>query len=369
MNPLTKAAKNLAYPTNNPIGDLVRSHLASPASDIVNGMLAIGALLALVGLTPVVLIWLERKVCAHFQARLGPMRVGWHGLMQPLADGIKLMFKEVLKPEGADTFLFFLAPILPATGTFLVLTVIPFDHHLQLADLDAGVLFVIAASGLGIFGVLLAGWASNNKYSLLGGIRAGAQMISFEISLALIMLLVVLLSGTASLREIVLSQQGTIFDWWLFKFPLFGAAAFVMYLISSTAELNRGPFDIVEAESELTGGFTTEYSGISFAMFFLAEFVNMFASAALAATFFLGGFLAPQFGFAPLDQILNSVPGVIWFFLKSYAIILCYMWFRWTFPRPRVDQVMILEWKVLLPINLFLLSMGGLFMAMGWILP
>lgn len=353
--------------STNFLGDLIRAHFAPPASDIINILLAIFALLAVVALTPICLIWLERKVCAHFQARLGPMRVGWHGLLQPLADGIKLLFKEVLKPEGADTFLFFLAPILPATSSFLVLTVIPFDHHFQVTDLDAGVLFVIAVSGLNIFGVLLAGWASNNKYSLLGGIRSGAQMLSYEISLALIMLLVVLLSGTASLREIVLTQQGTVLDWWIFKFPVFGALAFVMFLISSTAELNRGPFDMVEAESELTGGFTTEYSGISFAMFFLAEFVNMFASAALATTFFLGGFLAPRFGVPGLDGLLASVPGSIWFFLKAYGIILCFMWFRWSFPRPRVDQIMALEWKVLLPINLGLLTLGGLFLGLGWI--
>ena len=358
---------NTLYPSNNPIGDLVRASFPAPTSDLVNGVLAIGAILALAALTPVCLIWLERKIAGHFQARLGPMRVGWHGLLQPVADGIKLIFKEILKPEGADSFLFFLAPILPATGSFLVLTVLPFDHHLQVTDLDAGVLFVIAASGLGIFGVLLAGWASNNKYSLLGGIRAGAQMISFEISLALIMLLIVLLSGTASLRDIVLSQQGTIFDWWLFKFPVFGVVSFIMFLISSTAELNRGPFDIVEAESELTGGFTTEYSGISFAMFFFAEFINMFVSAALATTFFLGGFLAPQLGIGPIDLLLNQVPGFIWFFIKSYGVILIYMWFRWTFPRLRIDQIMILEWKVLLPINLLLLAIGGIFIALGWI--
>ena len=355
------------YPPNNPIGDLVRTLVPAPFSDVLNGGLAIFSLLALASLTPVVLIWLERKVAAHFQARLGPMRVGWHGTLQPVADGIKLMFKEILKPEGADTFLFFLAPILPATASFLVLTVLPFDHHLQVTDLNAGVLFVIAASGLSIFGVLLAGWSSNNKYSLLGGIRAGAQMISFEISLALLMLLIVLLSGTASLRGIVLAQQGTILDWWIFKFPLFGLVAFILFLISSTAELNRGPFDIVEAESELTGGFTTEYSGISFAMFFFAEFVNMFVAAALATTLFLGGFLAPQMGWGMLDRLLGAVPGFVWFFAKTYGVIFIYMWFRWTFPRLRGDQLMVFEWKVLLPMHLFLLAVAGFFITMEWI--
>ncbi|MDH3348874.1 MAG: NADH-quinone oxidoreductase subunit NuoH [Desulfobulbaceae bacterium] len=355
------------YPTTNGVGDFVRSMLSAQSAELVNNVLAIIAILMVVALSPVVLIWLERKVAAHFQARLGPMRVGWHGMLQPMADGIKLIFKEVLKPEGADSFIFFLAPILPATASFLVLTVIPFDHHLQVTDLPAGVLYVIAVSGLGVMGVLLAGWSSNNKYSLLGAMRSGAQMISYEISLAFLMLLIVLLSGTASLREIVFSQQGTVMDWWIFKFPVFGFIAFVLFLISSTAELNRGPFDIAEAESELTGGFSTEYSGISFAMFFLAEFVNMFVAAALTTTFFLGGFLSPQFGIAPLDQVLNMVPGFIWFFLKSYVVIFIFMWFRWTFPRPRVDQLMDLEWKILLPLNLLIMITGGIFVGMGWV--
>jgi len=353
------------YPLHNPVGDLVRAHFPPQLAEGINMLLSIGAVLLLVALTPMCLIWLERKVCAHFQARLGPMRVGWHGLLQPLADGLKLLFKEVLKPEGADTLVFFLAPVLPATASFLTLVVIPFDHHMQVVDLEAGVLYVIAVSGLGILGVLLAGWGSNNKYSLLGGMRSGAQMISYEISLSLIMLLMVILNGTASLREIVLAQQGTVLDWWIFKFPLFGFMAFCLYLVVSTAELNRGPFDIAEAESELTGGFSTEYSGITFAMFFLAEFVNMFVAASLATTFFLGGFLAPQFGVPGLDRLLEAVPGLAWFFLKAYGVIFLYMWFRWTFPRLRVDQLMALEWKWLLPANLVLLVTGGVYVALG----
>jgi NADH-quinone oxidoreductase subunit H len=355
------------YPATNAIGDFVRATLPGPLAELANIMLAVLAILSLVALTPMVLIWMERKVCARFQARLGPMRVGYHGLLQPLADGLKLVFKEVMKPEGADSLLFFLAPILAATASFMVLMVIPFDHHLQVTDLNGGVLYVIAVAGLGVIGVLLAGWSSNNKYSLLGAMRAGAQMISFEISLVLLMLLIVLLAGTGSLREIVFSQAGLLWDWWIFKFPLFGFAAFVLFLISTTAELNRAPFDMAEAESELTGGFTTEYSGISFAMFFLAEFVNMFVAAALTTTFFLGGFLAPQFGLPPLDRLLDAIPGFIWFFLKSYSIIFIYMWFRWSFPRPRVDQLMNLEWKVLVPANFALLLVAGVFVALGWV--
>ncbi len=364
MNPLQT---NTLYPVQNSIGDMVREIF--PASAVyINGFITIISLLMLVSLLPVFLIWLERKVAAHFQARLGPMRVGYHGLLQSTADGLKLIFKEILKPEGADTFVFFLAPILPATATFLVMTILPFDHHMQVADPAGGVIYVIGISGLSILGILLAGWASNNKYSLLGAMRSGAQMISFEISLALIMLLIVMVTGTASLREIVLSQQGTILDWWIFKLPVLGSIAFIMYMISSTAELNRAPFDISEAESELTGGFATEYSGISFAMFFFAEFVNMFVSAGIATTLFFGGFLAPQIGIGFLDSVLDFLPGFFWFFLKTFLIIFLYMWFRWTFPRLRVDQLMYLEWKMLLPANILLLMVGGVFLALGWIL-
>ncbi len=364
---MNQLSTDTLYPVHNGIGDMVRSFFPESAV-YLNTIITITSLLLLVSLLPVFLIWMERKVAAHFQARLGPMRVGYHGLLQSSADGLKLMFKEILKPEGADTFVFFLAPILPASATFLVMTILPFDHHLQVADPAGGVIYVIGISGLSTLGILLAGWASNNKYSLLGAMRSGAQLISFEISLALIMLLVVMVTGTASLREIVLSQQGTVLDWWIFKLPILGLIAFLMYMISSTAELNRAPFDISEAESELTGGFATEYSGISFAMFFFAEFVNMFVAAGLASTFFLGGFLAPQIGIGFIDAFFNVIPGFFWFFMKTFFVIFLYMWFRWTFPRLRVDQLMYLEWKMLLPANLLLLMVGGVFMAMGWTL-
>jgi NADH-quinone oxidoreductase subunit H len=364
MNPL---ATEMLYPVHNAIGDLVRHHFPGVAN-YVNGFLTLISLLLFVALLPVFLIWLERKVAAHFQARLGPMRVGYHGLLQSTADGLKLLFKEVLRPAGSDRFVFFLAPILPASAAFLVMTILPFDHHLQVADPAGGVIYVIGISGLSTLGILLAGWASNNKYSLLGAMRSGAQMISFEISLALIMLIIVMVTGTGSLREIVLSQQGTILDWWIFKLPILGFVAFIMYMISSTAELNRAPFDISEAESELTGGFATEYSGISFSMFFFAEFVNMFVAAGLATTFFLGGFLAPQIGIGAVDSVFVLIPGFAWFFAKTVLIIFLYMWFRWTFPRVRIDQLMDLEWKMLLPANLLLLMAAGGFLAMGWIL-
>ncbi len=353
------------YPLQNGIGNMVRS-LFPESAFLINPALGLISVVILVSVLAAFLILLERKVVAHFQIRLGPMRVGYHGILQPLADGIKLLFKEILRPKGSDSFTFFLAPILPLTATFLIMVIMPFDHHLQLADPAGGVLYVLGISGLTVLGILLGGWSSNNKLSLLGAMRAGAQMISFEISLALIMLLIVMLSGTASLRGIVLSQQGLIFDWWIFKLPFLGILSFIMYLVASTAELNRTPFDLAEAESELTAGYHTEYSGMGFAMFFFAEFVNMFISAGLATTFFLGGFHPPLIGIPAVDGLLNILPGFLWFFGKTFFIVFVYMWFRWTFPRVRVDQLMYLEWKMMLPANLLLLMLGAVFMVLGW---
>ncbi len=357
------------YPVNHPIGDLIRSVLPPTAAAFVNGALAVAVICGLVTVTAIFLIWLERKVCAHFQARLGPTRVGPFGLLQPIADAIKLLMKENIRPRSVDALAYFMAPLLPITGSFLVLVVMPFGANLQVADPEAGMVYVTAVSGLGILGILIGGWGSNNKYSLLGSMRSGAQLFSYELSMVLCMLLVVMASGTASLRGIVLSQQGTILDWWIFKLPVAGFLAFAVYLISSTAELNRGPLDLSEAESELTGGFHTEYTGISFSMFFLAEFVNMFASAGLGATFFLGGFLAPQFGIGPIDQVLALIPGVLWFFAKTYVLIFLYMWFRWTFPRLRIDHLLSLEWKFLLPVSMANLLLAATMVTFKLILP
>ncbi|HKP95560.1 MAG TPA: NADH-quinone oxidoreductase subunit NuoH [Fibrobacteria bacterium] len=357
------------YAVNHPVGDLVRRLLPGPWAAVANGAIAVAVIAGLVTVSAIFLIWLERKVCAHFQARLGPTRVGPMGLLQPVADAIKLLMKENLRPRGVDGLAYFLAPLLPITGSFLVLAVMPFDHDLQVVDLEAGVVYVVAVSGLGILGILIGGWGSNNKYSLLGSMRSGAQLFSYELSMVLCMLLIVMASGSASLREIVLAQQGTVADWWIFKLPVAGFLAFALFMISSTAELNRGPLDLSEAESELTGGFHTEYAGISFSMFFLAEFVNMFASAGLGATFFLGGFLAPRFGIGPLDAVLGFVPGVIWFFLKAYVLIFLYMWFRWTFPRLRIDHLLSLEWKFLLPVSMANLLLAATLVTFKLIIP
>jgi NADH-quinone oxidoreductase subunit H len=366
-----------AYPETHPLGDFIREQLPPVPAAIANGVLAVASIAALVTVTAIFLIWLERKVCARFQARLGPTRVGPFGVLQPIADALKLLLKENLRPRSVDALAYYLAPLLPITGSFLVLAVIPFDSNLQVVDPEAGMVYLAAVSGLGILGVLIGGWGSNNKYSLLGSMRSGAQLFSYELSMVLCMLLVVLAAGTGSLRDIVLSQQGSVFDWWIFKLPVAGFLAFLLFLVSSTAELNRGPLDLSEAEQELTGGFHTEYAGMSFSMFFLAEFVNMFAAAGLAATFFLGGFLAPQLPFAdalpalvgPVNAALDFLPGWLWFGLKTYAVIFLYMWARWTFPRLRIDHLLALEWKFLLPVSLANLLLAAGLVTFNAIIP
>jgi NADH-quinone oxidoreductase subunit H len=369
LHSLTAAELAARYPATHPVGDWVRAHLAPAGAFTVNALIALALTTVFVSLTALFLVWMERKVCARFQLRLGPNRVGPFGLLQTLADGLKLFLKESFMPREADFFVYHLAPLIPITSSFMVFCVLPFDHNIQIADPQGGLVYLAAFLGMGVFGVLLAGWASNNKYSLLGALRSGAQMIAYEISYVLCLLLIVLASGSASTRDIVLAQQGTVLDWWLFKLPGCGALGFIIFIISSTAELHRAPFDIAEAESELTGGFHTEYSGMGFSMFFLSEYANLFVASGLGATLFLGGFLAPQFGFGPLDRALELVPGCVWFMLKVYGLVYLYMWLRWTFPRLRVDQLMSLEWKFLLPVALGNLAVAAVLVALGWLLP
>jgi len=316
---------------------------------------AIGAMVSALG---VVLIYVERKVAAHFQCRLGPMRVGPHGIFQTVADTLKLLLKEDMVPVKADQAMHVLAPFLSLTATLVLLAVLPYSPNLQVMDVNIGVLYVTAISGLGVLGILLGGWSSNNKWSLLGAIRAGAQIVSYEISATLALLVVVLFAGTLSLQGIVQSQaQG----WWVWRAPVVGLVAFVVHLIASTAEINRTPFDIAEGESELTAGFHTEYSGLRFSFFFLAEFINMFVTAALSATLFLGGWMPFQIGsFEGFNAVMRLIPPVLWFLGKTGFLIFVFMWFRWTFPRMRVDQMMHLEWKILLPIGFANLMLAAL---------
>ena len=318
-------------------------------------------LFALLGL---VLVYAERKVCAFFQQRLGPMRVGFWGTAQTLADAIKLLLKEPLMTKSADKFLFNLAPFIIITSSFMGLAAIPFALGLHALDLNIGVFYVTAISSIGVAGILLAGWASNNKYSLIGAMRSGAQIVSYELSVGLSLLTIVVLTGSLQFSEIIESQRQ---GWWIFRGHIPACIAFIIYLIAGTAETNRGPFDLAEAESELTAGFHTEYSGMKFAFFFLAEFVNMFIIAAIGATVFLGGWMPLHFGeLTAFNQIMDFIPPVFWFLGKVAFIIFIMMWFKWTFPRLRIDQLLTLEWKYLLPINLVNILIMAFIVLMGW---
>lgn len=349
----------------HPLGNLIREIIPIPEiSFLINSIICIIAICAVAIGTAPILIYMERKVCAHIQCRLGPMRLGFHGTLQTIADVMKLLFKEVYAPKGADKFLFYLAPMISLTAPFLALAMIPFDHNLQVANLSVAIPFIIAVNGFGILGILIGGWASNNKYSLLGSLRSGAQMISYEISFALVLLFVVMISGSANLMDITYSQSGSILDWWIFKIPVLGFIAFILFFISSTAEMNRAPFDIAEAEQELTGGYHTEYNGTAFAMFYLAEYINLVTTSSLATTCFLGGFLPPLIGVEFVDSLFLKIPGFIWFTIKVFFMIWAYMVIRWTFVRPRVDQLMDFEWKFLLPANLLLLALGATYIAL-----
>jgi NADH-quinone oxidoreductase subunit H len=297
------------------------------------------ALVALVQVNTLFLVWLERKVSAHIQLRLGPMEVGPHGILQSIVDGIKLIGKELITPRHVDRKLYVLAPIMVFTGVLPSLIVIPFSEQLQVRDLNVGVLLIFAFSAFNVLAILMGGWSANNKYSLLGAIRSVAQSVAYEIPLLLVVLNVLLWTNSMQMSTIV-EAQSTI--WNVFWMPV----AAIIYLICATAETNRAPFDIPEAESELVAGFHTEYSGMRFAMFFLAEYSNMFIVTAVAATLFFGGWKSPPLlGFLP-------VPGVVWFFLKVYVLIFVIIWVRWTFPRLRFDQLMNFSWKVMIPVSL-----------------
>jgi len=310
------------------------------------------------------LVYAERKVCAFFQQRLGPMRVGPWGLIQTIADFIKLLMKELITPKSVDKFLYNLAPFIVIIVPFLTISVIPFAPGLQALDFDIGIFFVTAVSSVGVIGVLLAGWASNNKYSLIGGMRSGAQIVSYELSVGMSLITMVIMAGTMQVSEIVELQRG---GWFLFKGHIPAVIAFFVFVVAGTAETNRGPFDLAEAESELTAGFHTEYSGIKFAFFFLAEYINLFIVAAMATIVFLGGWMPFHFGgFESFNTIMDYIPGLVWFFMKVFAIIFLIMWFKWTFPRLRIDQILTLEWKYLLPINLFNILLMATMVLLGW---
>ena len=319
------------------------------------------SLFAILGL---VLVLMERKVAAHIQIRLGPNRVGPGGMFQTVADTLKLIMKEGLTPDKADKFLFNLAPFVVMMVGMLLLAPIAFAKNFQIWDINIGVLYISSVSSLSVIGILMAGWASNNKYSLLGAMRSGAQIVSYELSAGFAVLTIVVLTGSLQISEIVNAQQN---GWWIFKGHIPAVIAFVLYIIAVTAETNRAPFDLAEAESELTAGFHTEYSGMRFALFFLAEYINIFIVCAIGATLFFGGWMPLHIGnWEAFNHIMDYIPSSVWFMGKTFFLIFLIMWFRWTFPRLRVDQLLNLEWKYLLPISLFNLLLVAVIAILGW---
>ncbi|HUQ50526.1 MAG TPA: NADH-quinone oxidoreductase subunit NuoH [Terriglobales bacterium] len=320
-------------------------------------------------------VWLERKLIGRMQNRWGPTRVGWFGLLQPIADGLKFIVKEDLLPPGVNKPLFLLAPLIAVVLALTSLAVIPFGesvtiggtaYPLQITDVNIGLLVILGATSIGVYGIALAGWASNSKYSLLGSLRASAQMISYELSLGLSLVGVLMMSGSLSLREIVNSQAGGLLYWNMFGGLQF--FAFFIYMISAYAETNRIPFDLPEAETELVAGYHTEYSAMKFAMFFMAEYANMFTAASVATLLFLGGWHAPHpaLMLGEPGSIAFVLSGVFWFVTKLLVFIFLYIWIRGTLPRFRYDQLMAFGWKYLLPIAIANIIMTSLAMALGW---
>ncbi len=319
-------------------------------------LLKIVAILAPLLLSVAYLTFAERKIIGYMQVRIGPNRVGPKGWLQPIADAMKLMFKEIIIPSKADRFLFLLAPVVSFGPALAAWAVIPFGDGMMLSHLDAGMLYLLALTSMGVYGVIIAGWSSNSKYAFLGAMRSAAQIVSYEIAMGFALVGVLMAAGSLNLNQVVLAQQGSLLHWfWLPLLPLF-----LVYFISGVAETNRAPFDVAEGESEIVAGFHVDYSGMAFAVFFLAEYANMILVSALASTMFLGGWLSPFEGIPVLGALFDFVPGAIWLVLKISFLLLFFLWFRATFPRYRYDQIMRLGWKVFIPVTLVWLLVIGL---------
>jgi NADH-quinone oxidoreductase subunit H len=303
----------------------------------------------------------ERKVIGYMQIRRGPNRIGPLGLFQPFADVLKLLLKEIILPENANKFLFLLAPVLSLAPALAVWAVVPFNDRWVIADIDAGLIYILMMSSLGVYGLIIAGWASNSKYAFLGALRSTAQMVSYEISMGFALIGVLLMAGSLNLREIVLAQQGGVLDWfWLPLLPLF-----VIYVISGVAETNRAPFDVAEGESEIVAGFHVEYAGAGFAVFFLAEYANMILISGLSALLFVGGWLSPFEGVPVIGDTVLGQGSIFWFLGKTVIFMYLFLWFRATFPRYRYDQIMRLGWKVFVPITIFWVIVAAVFSVFG----
>ena len=314
-------------------------------------------------LLAIVLIFMERKVCAYFQCRLGPMRVGPWGVFQVFADVVKMLIKEIFFVDKADKLLYAIAPFLVLIGIVGAFAFMPWNKGAHILDFNLGVFLLTAISSIGVVGIFLAGWSSNNKYSVVSAMRGAVQLISYEMSLCLCLITAVVLTGTMQLSGIIEAQEN---GWLIFRGHIPAIIAFIVFLIAGNAEANRGPFDLAEAESELTAGYHTEYSGMGFGFFYLAEYLNMFIIAGLAATIFLGGWMPLHIaGLDGFNAVMDYIPGIVWFLAKAFLIVWIMLWIKWSFPRLRIDQILKLEWKYLMPLALLNLVIMTLVVAFG----
>lgn len=345
------------------IHNLLASFMPGWLTTVTECVLIGVVLLAVYALLALFYIYYERKLCAAIQCRIGPDRVGPMGLLQSFADMFKMLIKELISLNHTDKFLFALAPYLVIIASMLAFAVLPWGKGMQIIDFNIGIFFLIAVSSIGVLGILLAGWSSNNKFTLIGAMRSGAQMISYELSIGLSVVTMVCFAGSMSVGDIVNAQENL---WFIFSGHIPALIAFVIYLIAGTAETNRGPFDLPEAESELTAGYHTEYSGMHFGFFYLAEYLNLFIVSGVASLLFLGGWMPLHIpGWEGFNHIMDFIPGTIWFIGKAFVISFIIIWFKWTYPRLRIDQLLTLEWKYLLPINLVNLVLMVLVIVYG----
>lgn len=321
-------------------------------------------ILAAYAMLAIVLIFMERKVCAYFQCRLGPMRVGPWGVFQVFADVLKMLQKEIFFVDKADKVLYLVAPFLVLIASVGTFSFLPWNKGAGILDFNVGIFLLTAISSIGVVGIFLAGWGSNNKYSVVSAMRGAVQMISYEMSLCLCLITAVVLTGTMQMSGIVEAQGGP-FGWLVFQGHIPAIIAFLVFLVAGNAEANRGPFDLAEAESELTAGYHTEYSGMGFGFFYLAEYLNMFVIAGIASTVFLGGWMPLHIGVSGVDAVMDYIPGIVWFLGKTFAIVWVLLWIRWSFPRLRIDQILKLEWKYLMPLSLLNLVLMTVVVALG----
>ena len=322
-------------------------------------------ILAMYAILAILLIFMERKVCAAFQCRLGPMRVGPCGIFQVIADVLKMLIKEIFAVDKADKLLYAIGPFLVLIASVGAFSFMPWNRGAHILDFNVGIFLMTAISSIGVIGIFIAGWSSNNKYSVISAMRGAVQMISYEMSLGLCLIAAVILTGTMQVSGIVEAQSGP-FGWLIFQGHIPAIIAFVVFLITGNAEANRGPFDLAEAESELTAGYHTEYSGMGFGFFYLAEYLNLFIVAGVASMVFLGGWMPIHIGVEGFDKVMDYIPGFIWFIGKAFALVWVLMWIRWTFPRLRIDQILKLEWKYLMPLSLLNLVIMTIVVAFGW---